>query len=84
MTQRRSVHVSSLVPRAKKGGAHVKVWGYTYADIAAIVGKSESAVRRDACARRDPRTGTIKPPKFNPADLRSVLAYISSRSPRTM
>ena len=39
-TQRRTVRVSPLVPRSKRGGSWPRLWAYGYADLARLVGKS--------------------------------------------
>lgn len=68
MYRRRKVHISNRIP-SRKGGAQPVLWAYGYADIAALVGKSEHAVRQDACRE-----------KFSPADLASVVAYVTRLS----
>lgn len=58
---------------------------YTIADIAALVGLQPAAVRRLAKARVRYVAGTemVEPAVFDPADLASVIAFVSARSEET-
>jgi hypothetical protein len=70
-TQRRTVCVSHLVPRSKRGGSWPRLWAYGYADLARLVGKSEDAVRHDV------QRGNV-----DPVDLASVIAYANKATLR--
>jgi hypothetical protein len=66
--QRRTVRVSDLVPRGRKGaGGRLIVWGYTLADIAHASGLTVRGVR-DA----------IRCKRLVPGDLRSLAEWLTT------
>jgi hypothetical protein len=64
----KTVETSGREGRLRRGGAQPRMWAYGYADLAALFGMREGAVRA-AVARG----------KLVPGDLRSVAGYLRSR-----